>query len=747
MAASSLYCPKCGGKNETGAQVCFACGESLLAAASSALPGSAAPAPRVTLELPLVQRVIRQRYRIAKRVGEGGFGAVYQAEDLTLGNRLVAVKEMSYSGQLATQELKEAADAFRREAILLAGISHPSLPRIHDHFSEDGHWYLVMEFIHGETLEKRLERSPQKRLSVKEALQLGIKLCEVLEYLHTRPTPIIFRDLKPGNVMLTPDGDVYLIDFGIARLFKPGQQKDTMAFGSPGYAAPEQYGKAQTTPRSDVFSLVVLLHQMVTGNDPSDTPFRFAPLTMPRPTGLGTFIGQMVNLDEYKRPPSIGIVKRELERLAAAWAERQRGSMPSVPLPPYQAATGFLPVVPPRSTGFVPPQAGPHWRPAPPVTVAPPSGTIPSPFQQTGMIRSAGPAYPYPAPSMPPAPRPARTRKRFWWWGLLLLSIILIGLLFVGLSVGFVALLHAHVSRVPAASFGAIFTVAWSHADDRIASGGVDDRIHIWDAATGIEILTYQGHSDSIDWLAWSPNGAYIASASDDKTVQVWSATTGALIYTYSGHSDRVRGPAWSPDGTRIASASDDHTVQVWDAFTGDHEYTYRGHTDAVRTVEWSADGKYIASGGDDQTVQVWDAQTGKTITTYRGHTGDVNQLAWSPTEDEIASVSADKTMQVWDAISGKLESSFPYFDDAVETVAWSPDGLYLAAGGEDKTVQVRDALTGEWLYTYTGHSNAVWDVTWSPNSQRVASASLDGTVQIWDAQTGDDVFTYPTNS
>ena len=83
----------------------------------------------------------------------------------------------------------------------------------------------------------------------------------MLGYLHTRQPPIIFRDLKPGNVMITPDGAIYLIDFGIARLFKPGQQKDTMAFGSPGYAAPEQYGKAQTTPRSDVFSLGVLLHQ------------------------------------------------------------------------------------------------------------------------------------------------------------------------------------------------------------------------------------------------------------------------------------------------------------------------------------------------------------------------------------------------------------------------------------------------------------------------------------------------------
>ncbi len=203
MSSFSPYCARCGGKNEPGAEVCFACGESLLAAAP--LSAGAATASRATLELP--QTLIRQRYRIVKRVGAGGFGAVYQAEDSELGNRLVAIKEMQHSG-LASQELQEATEAFHHEAMLLAKLSHPSLPRIFDYFSENGRWYLVMEFIEGETLEKRLERAAGKRLSVKETLQLGIKLCDVLEYLHTRQPPIIFRDLKPSNVMLTPDGAV-----------------------------------------------------------------------------------------------------------------------------------------------------------------------------------------------------------------------------------------------------------------------------------------------------------------------------------------------------------------------------------------------------------------------------------------------------------------------------------------------------------------------------------------------------------
>ncbi|HEX6778819.1 MAG TPA: serine/threonine-protein kinase, partial [Ktedonobacterales bacterium] len=296
--SASLYCAQCGALNQPQAATCFACGRSFDEPAS---PASDA------------RRLIHGRYRLVRQLGVGGFGAVYQAEDTTLGNRLVAVKEMSPRG-LTTEEAREATQAFQREALLLAGLAHPSLPRIYERFEEDGRWYLVMDFIAGETLEVYLDKRGGN-LPVKEALQMALQLAEVLGYLHSRQPPIIFRDLKPSNIIRTPDGQLALVDFGIARFFKPGQSKDTIAFGSPGYAAPEQYGKAQTTPRSDVFSLGALLHQMLTGIDPSEKPFRFAPLTMPRPAGLSALLERMVDMDESKRPPSMESIQRELERL------------------------------------------------------------------------------------------------------------------------------------------------------------------------------------------------------------------------------------------------------------------------------------------------------------------------------------------------------------------------------------------------------------------------------------------------
>lgn len=128
-----------------------------------------------------------------------------------------------------------------------------------------------MEFVPGDSL-LAVARREGLPLPLPRVLDWARQICEVLDYLHNRPTPIIFRDLKPANVMLTPEGRVKLVDFGIARVFKPGKERDTQAFGTLGYSAPEQYGQSQTDPRSDIYSLGVLLHQLLTGYDPTSTP-------------------------------------------------------------------------------------------------------------------------------------------------------------------------------------------------------------------------------------------------------------------------------------------------------------------------------------------------------------------------------------------------------------------------------------------------------------------------------------------
>src|SRR2546425_9525760 len=194
MPPSIVYCDNCGAPNRPQARFCVSCGKP-----QSFAGGQASTSPTGLLA---PHHLLKKRYRIVGQLGQGGFGAVYKAEDMHFGEALRAVKEMSQSG-LNAQELNEAIDAFKREAVLLAGLMHPKLPRIYDHFSDGGRWYLVMDYIDGETLENHLDKANNGKLPIEEVLNIGIQLSTVLSYLHTRQSPIIFRDLKPANVLLT----------------------------------------------------------------------------------------------------------------------------------------------------------------------------------------------------------------------------------------------------------------------------------------------------------------------------------------------------------------------------------------------------------------------------------------------------------------------------------------------------------------------------------------------------------------
>jgi serine/threonine protein kinase len=286
----------------------------------------------------LLQTLLRNRYFIMSKVGAGGFGSVYKARDIQSGDRLVAIKEVSLLG-LYPQAMMEATTAFQREVSVLSHLDHPNLPRFYEYFQNPGQWYLVMDFVSGETLEEYQSKTPNRRLLLSEVFAIGIQLCRVLDYLHAQHPPIVFRDLKPANIMRAPTGQLYLIDFGIARYFKPGQAKDTVALGSLGYAAPEQYGKAQTTPRADIYSLGAVLHQLLTASDPSEAPFRFLPLRPKSPQSLSDpgslttsmvdvlvnklerLITSMLDMDVNKRPPDVAYVKQELHGMSTLWSD------------------------------------------------------------------------------------------------------------------------------------------------------------------------------------------------------------------------------------------------------------------------------------------------------------------------------------------------------------------------------------------------------------------------------------------
>ena len=314
--ATPLYCRKCGVLLPAQSPFCPACGASQSGFDHSPTKASQELSDTGTGRLP-PGRMLHDRYRLLQAVGQGGMGAVYVAQDTQLGDRLVAVKEMSMS-RLTPQELPLAVEQFKREAHLLASLQHPHLPIIYEYFGAADRWYLVMSFIEGGTLQAYLNSTQGNKLSVNQVVRIGIELCDVLDYLHTHQPQVIFRDLKPSNIMYTPKEQVYLIDFGIARHFKQDQAKDTAYYYSAGYAPPEQYGQSQTGPRSDIYSLGACLHQMLSGHNPASKPFQFPALQLLDPTipvPLAQLVAQMLEMNEQQRPASVVEVKEKLEKV------------------------------------------------------------------------------------------------------------------------------------------------------------------------------------------------------------------------------------------------------------------------------------------------------------------------------------------------------------------------------------------------------------------------------------------------
>lgn len=283
--------------------------------------------------------VLAERYEIVSLLGRGGMSAVYRARDRRLATAVWAVKEMGVD-HLDGDDLEQAGRLFEQEAIMLAALSHRTLPRVCDYFIEGGRRYLVMELLEGETLERRVEQSGP--VDPSRALQWCVELAEALVYLHGRSPAVIFRDMKPSNVMLTTDGDIKLIDFGIARFHSAEKAADTVALGTPGYAAPEQYGARQSDGRVDVYGLGATLHYLLTARAPTDHMFVFPPpssICGGLPPAVDAVVLRAVSVnpaDRFSDMAEMGAALREaLDSVAGRSAPplAQRPAMPPSPEP------------------------------------------------------------------------------------------------------------------------------------------------------------------------------------------------------------------------------------------------------------------------------------------------------------------------------------------------------------------------------------------------------------------------------
>jgi serine/threonine-protein kinase len=217
--------------------------------------------------------VLNNRYEIIRKIGGGGMGAVYLASDNNLGGVLRAVKEM-VQAHIEDEQQDKAINDFKRESMILSTLDHPAIPTIFDYFydEKESRFYLVMKYISGGDLSARLRAAPEGRLDEKTVTEWSLQVVDVLDYLHNQPSPIVYRDLKPSNIMLDGNsGRLMLIDFGIARSIGQREQKGVTAVGTMGYAPPELFS-GNVEPRSDIYSLGSTMFHLLTGADPQSNP-------------------------------------------------------------------------------------------------------------------------------------------------------------------------------------------------------------------------------------------------------------------------------------------------------------------------------------------------------------------------------------------------------------------------------------------------------------------------------------------
>jgi eukaryotic-like serine/threonine-protein kinase len=251
------------------------------------------------------------RYKFCQPLGQGGMGVVYLAEDLTNGNGQCVIKQLSNQNSSKTEQT-EAVRFFQREAEILRALDHPGIVRVFDdHATEDGQYFLVMDYVPGKNLDDIV--AAYGPFNSEATVEIAIQCCEVLEYLHELDPPILYRDLKPSNLMLTPDGKIVFIDFGIARSFMPKEAATRVV--TTGYSPPEQYfGRPEL--KSDLYAMGATLGFLLTQVRPKplaeSVPKKFAPSVL---SSLDNLVRRLTAHGPESRPESARTVRHELYRI------------------------------------------------------------------------------------------------------------------------------------------------------------------------------------------------------------------------------------------------------------------------------------------------------------------------------------------------------------------------------------------------------------------------------------------------
>ena len=698
-------------------------------------------------------------YRVLSLLGHGGMGSVWLAERTDgLFTRRLALKLVhpALMGEVMLERLG-------REREILASLTHPNIARLLDAgVAADGQPYLALEYVAGSPLSAHCD---EHCLSLRERLELLRQVLSAVHYAHAHL--VIHRDLKPSNILVSEDGQVHLLDFGIAKLVTEAgaaQATELTLMGgrvlTPDYAAPEQIAGMPITTAADVYSLGVMLYELLTGERPyrpkrasrgaleeaileeaiiapshlelSDAAAQ-ARRTTPRKLtrmlsgDLDTIVLRALRKDATERYATVNALAEDIERFLRGEAIlARRDSLIYLARKfawRHRVAIGVAGVVVLTLAGGL---AATSYE----ATVASAQRDAALEADRRLLIQTAATrlasgdvlgsqslileVLPHRGGSGPPYTAAA-------------LNVFEKTLAQDAQEFALVG----HTDRVR--------SIAYSLDGKRLITASHDGTARVWDAANGRQILVLQGHGGPVLSAAFSPDGLRAATGSYDKTTRVWDVSTGRQLLVLP-HPDRVRSVAFSPDGRQLVTASYDHTVRIWDAMTGRQIHILTGHSALVTSAVFSADGRRVVSASYDKTARIWDTATGRLITVLAGHSEVLTCAAFSADGQRVVTASGDRTARVWDSATGRQIALLSGHTQVVSSAVFSADGRRVLTASYDQTARIWDADSGRQISMLSGHTDFIEDAVFSPDELHIATASSDETARVWEAVPKDQI-------
>jgi WD40 repeat protein/serine/threonine protein kinase len=768
-------------------------------------------------------------FRLLRKLGEGGMGVVYLAEQVSLG-RKVALK-LVRPGHLLFGGTRER---FQREIEAVARLQHPGVVPIYMVGEEQGIPYFAMEHVAGcsvaDVLLSLAGRNPGElsgrslAAAIAErshdsaepnypraasgyafegswtdaCFRLARQVAEALEHAHRRG--VVHRDLKPSNLMVTAQGRVLLLDFGLAATRESHKLTRTGAqLGSLPYLSPEQVrgDSAAIDVRTDVYGLGVTLYEMLTLRVPygantnerlmqqileghAEPPRRFnSQLSWDAETVCLT----AMEADPARRYASAADLARDIDNVLhlrpiearrpsrwlrlRRWAQRHPGRAVGI------AAGSLLLVGGPIVYGLQERGFGIQQK----AINAQLADALDRSIGVRLLAQASSQLSIEPGRALLLAIEGARRHP-----GLLanetLLTALAVNpeehqlsghpdgvancdfspdgrLVATSCNDGLARVFDVATGKLAmqfAGHHNSVRSVAFDAAGARLLTSSYDGTARIFDVASGRSLVILRGHRAHVHWAAWSPDGERVATVSQDTCGRIWNARTGECIAELKGHTKELGYVEFSPDGTRLvtvpldaigdAGVTGDHTIRVWDAQDGRLLWTLEGHTRAVVGAHFSPDSRKLVSCSKDPNAVVWDARTGDQLAVLRGHVTGIAVAEFSRDGERILTASSDHTLRLWDANTYETKVLMTGHDRAMRFAALSPDRKLVASGGDDRTVRLWDAESGAQVGVSSAHQWFVWFARFSADSKHLATAS--GDARLWRVPAGSQLSGWP---